>query len=648
MTAAGCCSRGGRGSSPALAPFSGQFIRRISFSSRGLGDHLGACVSTLQACAALREVSKGVAIHACAVVRGWLRESPSVVTSLINFYSKCGRPGDALAVFRRAAGAANVFQWNAAIAGMAANGLPREALGLYREMEAAGLAPDKFTFPCAIMACAELYKEGCCSLSLVELRSLHCRLTKMGLQSDVFVASALVNAYMKVDSTEYAARLFEALPERDVVLWNSMVNGLAQGGRLEDALRFFRRMAAEGVAPSKFTITGVVSAFSSMGDLRGGGGMHGLVEKSGHGADVAVSNSLIDLYGKCGAVEEAGRIFGAVPEKDLLSWNSMIAALVQSGDYGGALRLFDRMRMGPGEPSPDAVTASAILPACAHTAALMRGREVHGSLVVGGLRRRGDIFLDNAVMDMYAKCGSLGDARSLFERMPSRDVASWNIIIGGYAAHGRGPEALQLFSRMCCEAAAPPPDEVTFVGVLSACSHAGLVAEGRELLRRMGPEFGVPPAVEHYACAVDMLGRAGLLAEAHELAASAPTGPSPVVWRAYLAACRLHGATDRAAAAAGELLEMEPEHCGSYVLLSNAYGSAGRHGEVSAIRSAMRGRCVRKTPGCSWIELGAEVHAFVTGDRSHEASDGIYALLEALAGRLRECGNLPDAQPPGE
>ena len=280
-----------------------------------------------------------------------------------------------------------------------------------------------------------------------------------------------------------------------------------------------------------------------------------------------------------------------------------------------------------------------------HTAALVCGREIHSFLIASGLllRHSGDVFLHNAVMDMYAKCGSLDEAVAVFEGILAKDVASWNIIIGGYAAHGRGQEALQLFSKMHEEGAASvvAPDEVTFVAVLSACSHSGLVEEGRELLRQMKPKFGVRPTVEHYACVVDMLGRAGLLAEAHEVANSMPAGPSPVVWRAYLAACRVHGAMERVTVEAERTLEMETGHCGSYVLLSNAYSSVGRHDEVSAIRSSMIGQRVRKTPGCSWIELGMELHAFVTGDRTHATSIEIYKVLAAIAGPLRECGYIP-------
>ncbi|XP_078441168.1 pentatricopeptide repeat-containing protein At3g14730-like [Wolffia australiana] len=583
-------------------------IRRAHFL-----DGPGACVAALQACASRRAVSTGVAVHACAITRGFLLLSPSLVTALISFYSKCALPADALAVFRRLpGGAANLFQWNSAIAAMTANGQPREAVLLFREMGAAGLAPDEFTFPCVITACADLFLAAGRGRSL-ELRSLHCRLAKTGLRADVFVSSALVHGYMKTaDSVDYALRVFDQLPERDVVLWNSMVNGLAQSGRPEEALRLFQRMAADGVAPSKFTITGVVSVFAALADLGGGQAAHALAEKTGlAAADVAVPNSLIDLYGKCGAAKEAAVVFDAMPERDLLSWNSMIAALVQGGDHGGALRLFYRMRQD-GPALPDAVTASAVLPACAHAAALLWGREIHSYLVVSGLlrwRNGGDIFLHNAVMDMYAKCGSADEAMAVFEGMPAKDVASWNILIGGYAAKDP-PAALRTFSRMCGEAAAAP-DEVTFVVVLSACSRGGLVAEGRELLRRMQPEFGVQPTVEHVACAVDMLGRAGLLEEARELAAAEPAGSSPVVWRGLLSACQMHGKTELAAAAAERAVKMEPEHSGSFVLLSNAFSSAGRHREVTAIRTAMRGRLLRKTPGCSWIELNPPSHARV-------------------------------------
>ncbi|MQL69448.1 hypothetical protein Taro_001748, partial [Colocasia esculenta] len=517
------------------------------------------CVSALQACASAGDLSAGEKIHSWVVVNGF-HASPFVLTSLINFYSKCHHLADALAVFRHIE-SPNLFQWNAALSGMVAHGLLEEALMLYFEMERTGSVPDRFTYPCLVKACSDL-REG----PLVA-RSIHARLFKVGLESDVFISSSLINAYMKMGLLVLAKKMFGILSDRDVVLWNSMVNGFAQMGQFKDALELFQQMGKEGFVPSKFTVTGITSVFAATGDINGGRMIHGFAKKSGYEYDIAVSNSLIDMYGKCQSVEAANQIFEAMSHRDILSWNSIISISDQSGDHRRTLKLFDSMK-DSGIP-PDPVTVSAVLPACAHMAALFHGRMIHGFM------------------------------------------------------------------------ASVAPDEVTFVNVLSGCSHAGIVNEGREILDKMESEYNVVPTVEHYACVVDMLGRAGRLMEAYNLAVNVPIGFSPVVWRAYLTACQIHGDMDQSVHAARRLLEMEPEHCGSYVLLSNAYGSAGRHGDVLEVRKAMRHRNVRKAPGCSWIELGLGMQVFITGDRRHSESDKIYDLLHVLIGQLQELGSAP-------
>ncbi|KAK3017869.1 hypothetical protein RJ639_004817 [Escallonia herrerae] len=255
---------------------------------------------------------------------------------------------------------------------------------------------------------------------------------------------------------------------------------------------------------------------------------------------------------------------------------------------------------------PDLVTMTTILPACAHLAALKVGREVHGYMITNGLgmdfsdKKVGDGYINNAVMDMYAKCGNLRDARLIFDKMSYKDEASWNIMIMGYGMHGFGKEALDMFYSMSEEGM--KPGEVTFVGVLSACGHGGLLRQGREFLVQMQPKYGVTPMIEHYTCVIDMLGRAGKLEEAYELVFTMPIEANPVVWRAFLAACQLHGYTALAEVAAQKISELEPAHCGSYVLMSNVYGTVGRYQEVSEVRYTMTQQNVQKAPGCSWIE----------------------------------------------
>ncbi|KAK9162571.1 hypothetical protein Syun_003473 [Stephania yunnanensis] len=276
----------------------------------------------------------------------------------------------------------------------------------------------------------------------------------------------------------------------------------------------------------------------------------------------------------------------------------------------------------------------------------MRGREIHCYIVVNGMGNQGDCvgygggnvngtYLENAVMDMYAKCGSLKDAKMVFNKMKDRGVASWNIMIMGYGMHSYGDEAIDVFQHMLSDTVLKP-DEVTFVNVLSACSHAGLVHKGREILKLMESEYNVTPTVEHFACVVDMLGRAGYLSEAFQLAKSTPFERNPVIWSAVLAACRLHGNASLAEIAARMLVEIEPEHSGSYVLISNVYGSIGRYEDVSDLRKTMRTQNVRKTPGCSWIELMNGLHVFVNGDQNHPECAHIYARLGLLTSHLHE------------
>lgn len=528
----------------------------------------------------------------------------------------------------------NVFAYNAVIAGFAANGLARYGFEFYKRMRLSGVVPDKFTFPCVIRACCGV---------VVEVRKIHALVNKLGLELDVYVGSALVNRYLKFGLVEEAQKLFEELPSRDVVLWNAMVNGFAQIGHFDEALVVFRIMGEEGVVPSRFTVTGVLSIFAVMGDFNNGRAVHGFAMKMGYDSHFEVSNALIDMYGKCKCTEDSLNIFEMMIKKDIYSWNSIIAVHEQCDYHDETLRLFDRMlRAGI---RPDLVTITIVVPVCSHLAALMHGREIHGYMIKYGLGMDvneediNDVLMTNAVMDMYSKCGSMRNACMVFDKMKNKDVASWNIMIMGYGMHGNANKALDMFSRMC--EAQIHVDEVTFVGVLSACSHAGLVSEGRELLTQMKSKYGVLPTIEHYTCVVDMLGRAGHLEEAFELVQNMPIQANPVVWRALLAACRLHRNSGIAKIVALKLMELDPGHSGNYVLTSNIFVETGQYEEVSEVRHTMKQHDVKKAPGCSWTELKDGVHAFINGDRAHPKANFIYAELDSLTARLREHGYVP-------
>ncbi|KAM3698343.1 hypothetical protein ACB098_06G181700 [Castanea mollissima] len=597
---------------------------------------LSTCVASLQGCAHHKNLSKGKQLHSYMLTNAFLN-SPVSTTSLINMYSKCNRMKDAVLVFNHQAHHCNVFAYNAIISGFVSNGLAEDGFEFYKRMRVLDVRPDKFTFPCVIKACCDI-------VEVLEVRKIHGLLFKLELELDVFIGSALVNTYLKFGLIVEAQEVFEKLPVRDVALWNALVNGYAQIGRLDEVLEVFKRMGVEGVVPNRFTVTGVLSVLALMEEFNNGRAIHGFAMKMGYVSGVAVSNALIDMYGKCMHIRDALEIFEMINEKDIFSWNSIISVHGQCGDYDVTLRLFDRM-LGAGV-KPDLVTITAVLPACSNLVALMHGRQIHGYMIVNGLGKDGnhkdtdDVLVNNAIMDMYAKCGSMKDAHSVFCKMRNKDVASWNIMIMGYGMQGHGDEALDVFSRMC--EAQIKPDAVTFIGVLSACSHAGLVRHGRELLTLMKSKYGVDPTIEHYACVIDMLGRAGQLNDAYELAQAMPIEANPVVWRTLLAACRLHGNADLADIVVRQVLKLEPEHCGNYVLMSNIYGVSGRYEDVLDIRQAMRQQNVKKAPGCSWIELKNGVHTFITRDMTHPETNLIYVTLNSLTVRLHEYGYVPN------
>ncbi|XWS16545.1 hypothetical protein CRYUN_Cryun34aG0097600 [Craigia yunnanensis] len=468
-------------------------------------------------------------------------------------------------------------------------------------MRVLGVFLDKYTFPCLLKGCGDI-------MEVLEVRKIHGLVFKLGLDLDLYVGSGLVTCYLKFIFMKDAEKVFNELLARDVVLWNVMVNGYAQVGQFDEALGVFRKMCLEGVEMSSFTVTGVLSAFAMIGDVENGKSVHEVVVKMGYGSSIVVSNALIDMYGKCKCVGEALKIFKMMEVRDIFSWNSIMFVHEQCGDHDETLRLFGMM-LGD-VIQPDLITLTTVLPSCTQMAALMHGKEIHGYMIINGLSKDrnsegiDDVLINNRIMDMYVKCGSMREAHLVFDKMSHKDVASWNILMMGYGIHGYGSEALDMFSFMC--ESEFNPDDVTFVGVLSACSHAGF------------------------------------LEEAYQLALTSPTEANAVIWRALLAACRLHGNSDIAEVAAKNVLQFEPEHSGSYILMSNVYVAYGKYEEVLDVRNMMRQQNVRKLPGCSWIEVKNGVHALINGDQTHPGSNSIYDGLHSLTALLQEKDYVPD------
>ncbi|KAJ4715812.1 Pentatricopeptide repeat-containing protein [Melia azedarach] len=446
-----------------------------------------------------------------------------------------------------------------------------------------------------------------------------------------FLVNIFLNMYVKFNLLEEAQSLFDRMPERDVVSWTTMISAYCTAKMNDKALEFLILMLREGVRPNMFTYSAVLRACDSLVNLRQ---VHCGIIKVGLESDVFVRSALIDIYAKWGDLRNAVCVFNEMVTGDLVVWNSIIGGFAQNSDGDEALNLFKRMKRAGF--SPDQSTLTSVLRACTGLALLELGTQVH----VHVLKYDHDLILNNALLDMYCKCGSLEDAKSVFSRTEEKDVISWSTMIAGLAQNGYSQEALKLFESM--KVSGIKPNYITIVGVLFACSHAGLVEDGWHHFRSMKKLYGIDPAREHYSCMIDLLGRAGKLDEAMQLIQEMPYEPDAVAWRALLGACKVHKNTELAIYAAKQVLNLDPQDPGTHILLSNIYANSQKWDDVAEVRKTMRERGIAKEPGCSWIEINDEIHTFFVGDSSHPQIDEINRQLKHTIHKLAGVGYVPD------
>lgn len=457
----------------------------------------------------------------------------------------------------------------------------------------------------------------------------------MGLGFDLFLATKLVNFYSVCDSLRNARLLFDRIPKSNLFLWNVLIRGYAWNGPYEAAISLYHQMLEYGLAPDNFTFPFVLKACSALSAIEEGRNIHEHAIRTGWETDVFVGAALIDMYAKCGCVGNAREVFDKIEERDAVLWNSMLAAYSQNGHPDESLALCSEMALAGLRPTE--ATLVTVISASADIAALPLGKELHGFSW-----RHGFEFNDKvktALVDMYAKCGSVKVARNLFERLKEKRVVSWNAIITGYAMHGHATEALDLFEEMKERSL---PDHITFVGVLAACSHGGLLDEGRTFFESMVRDYRIVPTIQHYTCMVDLLGHCGRLDEAYNLIMQMRAMPDSGVWGALLNSCKIHGNVELGEVALEKLIDLDPDDSGNYVILSNIYAQAGKWEGVARLRKLMIDRGIKKGTAYSWIEVKNKVYAFLSGDTSHPDSDAIYAELKRLEGRMKEAGYVPD------
>eukprot|EP01018_Ginkgo_biloba_P028984 Gb_03512 [translate_table: standard] len=583
--------------------------------------------SVLGACASMAALEEGKQVHARIRKTGF-ESDVFLESTLVDVYAKCGSLEDARQVFDKMI-SPNVVSRSSMIAGYARNELWKEAFQLFEQMHQAAIIGNQFTFTSILSACInpEALKPG---------KQVHAYIIKTGFEIDVSVGNALITMYAKCGSIETARQVFDEMPIQAFVSWNAIVAGYSLNGLGEAALELFWEGQSAGMKPNEFTFSSIVRACTSVEDLEQGKQVHAHIFRTGFELDKFVGSSLLDLYLKCGKVENARQVFVKMPKRDTVLWTAMIAGFAQHGQGEDALNFFHQMQRA-GE-KPNQFTFTSVFRACASLAALEQGKQIHTHTIKTGIES--DVFVGSALLDMYAKCGTIEDSHLVFNTLPDRNVVSWTAMIAGYAQHGCGKEALQLFGQMQREDM--KPNHITFVGVLCACNHVGLVEEARHYFNSMSGIHNITPRLEHYACMVDLLGRAGHLDEAEDFIHQMSLKPGALVWQTLLGACRIYGNIEVGKRVGECLLELEPQDPATYVLLSNMYASARRWDEVAKVRKLMKERGVKKEPGCSWIEIKNSFHAFVVDDRSHPQTENIYAMLERLSGQMKEAGYVPD------
>lgn len=563
----------------------------------------------------------GLQLHGLVIKFG-LDTEVFVGNALITLYSRQDMLEHARKVFDEIP-SRDIVSWNAMISGYTKEGsYGAEAIRLFIEMAREGMKLDHVSFTSAVSACG--YERNW------ELgRQIHGLTIKAGYEKHVSVGNVLISNYLKSETVEDAKLVFMNMSERNVVSWTTMIS------MDEDAMSLFNQMRVDEVYPNDVTFVGLLHFITNNNLVKEGEVIHGYCLSTSFCSELNVSNSLITMYAKFGTMENSLKIFEELNYREIISWNALISGYTQNGQCQEAVETFF---LATKELQPNAYTFGSVLSAigAGEAISLRRGQRCHSHLAKLGLNT--DPIVSGALLDMYAKRGSISESLNVFHETPIKSQFAWTAIISAYARHGDCESVIRLFKEM--EKEGIKPDEITFLSVLSACSRKGMVDIGQELFDSMVEEYLIEPLPEHYSCMVDMLGRAGRLNEAEELASRIPGGPGLSVLQSLLGSCRVHGNVEMAERIVDALMDMEPTESGYYVLMSNLYAEKGLWEEAARVRKGMRERGVRKEIGFSWVDVGDPdgslcSHGFSSGDMSHPRSEDIYRMVECLGSEMQ-------------
>ncbi|GKB46617.1 pentatricopeptide repeat-containing protein [Tanacetum coccineum] len=600
-------------------------------------------------------------------------------TALVSGYLKCGKVDEGMEVFGRNP-LRDVFSWTAVISGLLANGMGLRAMGVFKEMLGCGVMPNNVTFVSVVRGCGEMgefalggsvlgfvVKVGfeddvsvCNSFITFSLRlkkpEMARRIFERMGKKDVISWTAILDMYVEMGDLEEARRVFDDMPERNEVSWSAMISRYSQKGNSVEAIKLFRQMVENGISPNSSCLSSAINALANLKALYTGKNIHAHVTKIGMANDVFISSSLVDLYGSCGNCTDARLVFDTIQNKNVVCWNTMISAYSSNDQLDEAKKLFDQITMKSigswnslvtgylgneqydkvfevfndmllSGQTPDISTISSVLCACANLTSLGKGKDLHGKTFKLGFQH--DVFVGTALVDMYAKSGDIESSKRAFNKMPERNEVSWTAMIQGLAENGHAEESLELFEEME-RTTYIKPNELILLAILFACSHCGLVNKGLHYCNSMESLYNIKPNERHYTCVVDMLSRAGRVREAEDLIMSMPCEPEVNAWAALLSGCKTYGEDEIAERTAAKVQELAEKKSGGYVLLSNVYASAGKWPEVMKTRKLMKERGLKKSGGCSWIEVRNEFHLFYSQDATHTDLNEIYGVLELL------------------
>ncbi|KAK6269054.1 hypothetical protein QUC31_013214 [Theobroma cacao] len=572
------------------------------------------------------EVAQVQALHGCAVLYGF-ESDIAVGNSLLNAYSKCGSIGEARGLFELM-DQKDKISWNSLISGYAQLGNVEEILQLLYAMKIENMGPDQQTFGSLVTAVA--------AQSTLDIgRVVHGQILRSGFDSDAHIETALMVMYLKCGTTDAAYQIFEGVSQKDVVLWTAMISGLVQNNFADKALTVFYQMMKSRVEPSTATLTSALAACAQLGSFDLGTSIHAYILRHGLTIDIPVQNSLVTMYAKCGHLEQSCAVFERINKRDLVSWNAIISGCAQNDHLSKALFFFNKMRLTL--QKPDSLTAVTLLQASASTGALHQGKWFHNFVIRSCLRPC--ILVDTALVDMYCKCGDLDAAVKCFRVMSQQDLISWSTIIAGYGSHGKGEMALNMYFEFLHSGM--EPNKVIFLSVLSACSHNGLVDEGLSIFQSMARDFGIQPELEHRACIVDLLCRAGRVEEAYNFYKGNFSEPAVDVLSILLDACRANDNLELGDVIAQDVIRLRPASAANYVQIAHCYASMSRWNSVGEAWSQMRSLGLRKLPGWSFIDLHGTVTSFLSGQNAHPKHEEIVATLKTLSWEMSEvCMNF--------